>query len=216
MARLHFVIDPQKELEYHKFFKSVKGLEVCSNFENIKDESAVLKTIQDFWTEELRDHVKKMQATWDEINDEYFRLLQEITDSPLLYDDYYCYLCSNTTLGFSNPFDARSKEFILIPVNLSIANYLAAHELFHTHYYSIWSKLGLSEVSPTLLTEGTAVLGMLFSNMQILFNNDMNFIDSCIKSYPIVEDNWAELAKSWKARESFNSFLTTTYKVLCE
>lgn len=212
MPKVHFVIDPKKEYEYHKLFLETDAWNDLSlfQFQSIKDEARVIKKIERFWDDKDKQIIGQVEAEWRPIEDSYFKLLEEITDQKCSYQIYNVFFLVFivNTLGFSNPFENDGSEIVL-GIGASGAaidsKFIIAHELFHTHYYYVVSKLGLEKAINTTLIEGTADLALFYSEMKDSLPESK--IDQCTQTYQEVRDNWKILHSNWEKRKSFEDYL---------
>jgi hypothetical protein len=209
MPKVTFLIDPDKEYEYHQLFQKVPEFNRMSIFAYtpIDDKPRIIKKIQNFWDDEDRAAIKKIEDEWRIIEKDYFELIREITGVEWLYDEYFAYfLAFSTVIGFSNPFNLKSQEIIMTPAAAINPKFIVAHELFHSHYFYVVDKLGMTGIAnKTLFTEGVAALVLFKTKMKELFPN--TDFQSSINSYPQVAKEWDKLVNLWEKRKNFKDFL---------
>ena len=209
MKQVNFVIDARKEYEYQKLFQKVSWLNKMSLFTYtpIDNKSRIIRKIESFWDDEDREIVKKIEKEWRTIEKDYFKLVQEITGIEWLYDEYFAYfLALSPVIGFSNPYNFKSQEIALTPSAIINPRFIVGHELFHSHYYYLVDKLGMTKnANRTIFTEGIAALMLFKTSMKDLFPN--TDFQSSINYYTQVAKAWDTLVKIWEKRTSFKNFL---------
>lgn len=209
MVAVKFEISPEKEYEYHRLFCNTRGFEVLSifSFTPIKNKNRIIKKITNFWDNDDRKLIKKIEGQWRLIEKDYFRLFEDITGTSWLYQTYHAYfLAFSPTIGFSNPFNLRSKEVALTTGAIINPKFLVGHELFHSHYYYVVDKMKMTaRLNRTLFTEGVAALALFETKAKNLFPE--TDIESSINSYPEVRANWPVLLDYWHKRLNFKDFL---------
>lgn len=214
MPKVSFDISPEKEYEYHQLFCKTPGFNRMSTFSEaaLADKSRIIRKINNFWDEEDRKLIQEIESAWRTIEMDYFKMVAELTGVDWLYQTYHAYfLAFGTSRGFSNPFNTKSEEFILSTGAIINPKFLTGHELFHSHYYYIVSKMGLTErLSRTIFIEGVASLMFFETKMGDLFP-ETNFI-SGRDSYPEVKEKWPILLEHWEKRVNFEMFLSTVAK----
>jgi len=173
------------------------------------DKARIIKKINNFWDEENKKLILKIESEWRTIETDYFKQIAELTGVDWLYQTYRAYfLAFGTSRGFSNPFNTRSDEFILTTGAIINPKFLTGHELFHCHYYYIVNKVGLTErLSRTLFIEGIASLMLFETKISKLFS-ETDFARSR-DSYPEVKEKWPILLEHWNKRVNFEAFLNT-------
>lgn len=209
MAVVKFEINPVKEYEYHRLFCNTRGFEEMSIFSYtpVKNKTRIIKKINDFWDDNDKKIIKKIESEWKLIEKDYFNLFENITEIPWLYKTYYAYfLAFSSTIGFSNPFNLRSQEITLTTGAIINPKFLVGHELFHSHYYYVVDKMKMTaRLNRTLFTEGVAALALFETKAKSLFPETN--IESSINSYPEVRANWPTLLDYWHKRLSLEDFL---------
>lgn len=173
----------------------------------LADKPRIIRKINNFWDEEDRKLIQEIENAWRTIETDYFNMVAELTGVDWLYQTYHAYfLAFVTSRGFSNPFNTRSEEFILSTGATINPKFLTGHELFHSHYYYIVSKMGLTErLSRTLFIEGVASLMFFETKLSKLFF-ETDFSRSR-DSYPEVKGKWPLLLEHWGKRTNFDEFL---------
>src|SRR3990167_11286741 len=160
MSKVIFKIDQQKEYEYHQLFLHVPGLAVMSPLTaaTMEDKQKIIQDIETFWSAENKLTVGLIEKKWREVESDYFPLIREITRVDWLYENYFAYfLAFSKIMGFSNPFNMKSQEIVLTTEAIINPRFLVGHELFHSHYFYIVDKLGMTpRLNKTLFTEGVA------------------------------------------------------------
>lgn len=152
-------------------------------------------------------HIKvreEIEGNWKIIEDDYFRLVEDITGYSWLHNQYRVVL-TRTMLGVCNPFDSKTDEVapsFNFPV--LVISYIIAYELFHSHYLQIIGKKNNDRLFSTELNENCAVLVLLFSEVKNLFPfADDSMVQSCIASHKNAEKNFDDyLEKSFSVVSS--------------
>lgn len=219
MSQVRFTIDPNKEFEYHKLFLEVDDWNDISYFESIENNNDAIEKIKGGIDEGLFDYIEKMQMEWDKINDEYFEKLSTITELKPFHREYEVLVASKMMNydfgGFAYPCDTDCNRIIIAPLILEGLNYIVAHEIFHLFFYYYYHhKLNL-DLSPhqfTLLTESTAELGMIFTDMKDLFGFTEKDVKNWKSPYSVVQDHWNELLEIWNSRRSFEDYILRVSK----
>lgn len=212
MPTVKFEIDPEKEYEYHQLFLDTHGLEQASIFYHspIGDKTRIVNKIKNFWDEQDKEIISKIEKQWKTIENDYFKQIEEITQVSWSHQAYHAYfLAFSNMIGFSNPFNLDSNEIVLTTGSIINPKFLVGHELFHSHYYRLVDKLGLTKrLNQTIFTEGIASLVIFETGIKNLFSE--TDASSSINSYSEVQNKWPVLLEHWQQRENLNSFL---YKV---
>ena len=215
MPKLNFLIDPDKEYEYHRLFLSHRGLARLSlfNHSSIEDKERIIRKINSFWDNQDREVINEIEKHWQTIETQYFNLVEKITGVPWVYQNYSAFfLAFSLVAGFSNPFNLKSSEIVLTTGAAINPKFIVAHELFHSHYYYVVDKLGLTEkANKTLFTEGIAGLALFKTEMRELFPDTDT--EKSISSYSEVRQNWEKLETLWGERTSFKDFLIEAVKI---
>lgn len=210
IPKVIFQIDPEKEYQYLQLFNSTPGLSNLSvfNFSDISDHRRIIKKINSFWDDTDKKVVKNIEAQWQTIETEYFKQIKKITGVDWLYPKYYAYFMAFSSLiGFSNPFNLRSQEIVLTTGAQINPCFIIGHELFHSHYYYLVEKMGLTtRLNQTIFTEGVAALALFETTAKKLFSDTDS--ETSIDSYPEVRAKWPILLEHWRRRRNFNNFLT--------
>jgi len=177
------------------------------SFTPIDNKARILKKISNFWDDDDKNLIKQIESEWKLIEKEYFRLFEDITEIPWLYKTYYSYfLAFSTKIGFSNPFNLKSKEIALTTGAVINPKFLVGHELFHSHYYYVVDKLKMTaRLNRTVFTEGVAALALFETKAKKLFHETDT--ESSIDSYPEVRAKWPIFLDYWHKRLSFEDFL---------
>jgi len=214
MKKVNFIIDPNKEYKYHKLFEKIPQFNTMSLFAfvPIKDKKRIIRKINNFWDNKDKKLITGIEKKWREIEKGYFDLVSKITEEDWLYNEYNAYILAfSTIIGFSNPFNLKSKEIALTISSIINPKFLVAHELFHSHYYYVIEKYGMTnKANKTLFTEGVAALVLTETKMKSLFP-ETNF-ESSISSYPQVRTNWNRFKELWNKRKSFKGFIIEAVK----
>jgi hypothetical protein len=209
MQKVKFEINPEKEYEYHRLFCNTPGFGGMSifAFNSIDEKARIIKKINNFWDNEDKVLIKKIEAEWKLIEKDYFKLIAEITETPWLFETYHAYfLAFSTVIGFSNPFNLRSEEIALTTGAIINPKFLVGHELFHSHYYHVVDKMKMiTRLNQTIFTEGVAALVLFETKAKNLFSE--TDIERSINSYPEVQAKWPILLDYWRKRSSFKDFL---------
>lgn len=209
MPTVKFEIDPEKEYEYHRLFQNSQGFEGMSifSFTPIKNKNRIIKKTTNFWDDDDKKLIKKIESEWKLIEKDYFKLFENITEVPWLYKTYHAYfLAFSPTIGFSNPFNLRSEEIVLTTGAIINPKFLVGHELFHSHYYYLVDKMKMTaRLNRTIFTEGVAALALFETKAKKLFSE--TDVESSINSYPEVREKWPIFLDYWRKRFSFEDFL---------
>jgi hypothetical protein len=209
MQTVSFDINPEKEFEYHQLFCKIPGFNRMSLFSStaLENKPRIIQKITNFWDDEDKKCVKEIEATWRGMENEYFKQIAEITGVDWLFPVYHAYfLAFGTPIGFSNPFNKTSSEFVLSTGAIVNPKFFTGHELFHSHYYYIIDKLGLYDrLCRTVFIEGVAVLALLESKVSNLFPQED--FERSKNSYPDVKAKLPILREYWERRTSFEDFL---------
>jgi hypothetical protein len=213
MPKVIFKIDPEKEYEYHKLFFEHHGLDHMSLFrhQSIEDKKRIIRKINSFWDETDKKVFAEVENQWRTIENQYFPLIEEITEEKWASDTFYAYcLAFSNNTGYSSPYIPDSREISFSTGAIINPKFIIGHELFHTHFYHVIHRLGLDhKAKNTLFNEGTAALVLFKTKAFELFPN--THPQSSIDSHGIVSRNWPTLVNLWEKRTSFKGFLEEAY-----
>ncbi|MBW6442297.1 hypothetical protein K0A97_00755 [Patescibacteria group bacterium] len=179
-----------------------KGLEECK-----KDVEKFLKPIHD--NKLLYSVIEAFQRSWDNINDEYFRILKKITGKPMPFDMITGYLTTQKRC----PYDPKEPSF-MVSIFSSIPNALkvCAHELMHIHFHNTdWPRLEKQvgkEKTSNLKEALTVLLNLEFKGLWILRDEGYDSDDQQ-KLRDFIE-------REWKKEKDFDSLLNKCVDYLKE
>lgn len=168
-------------------------------------------------SKEFKDFSKEIKEAWKPSEEEYFQIIQQITNHKWNLEKYNCYLTKYIT-GFA---DIPSKSDIAISqylykdkkfskLSTSKLIYIISHELFHLHYMEIarengnmnWLKLKPMELTPIFV---------LYDNPKTEKFHSTFPLEKALNSYKL-QKSYKALLPKWKKRKSFLDFMNEITK----
>jgi AraC-like DNA-binding protein len=167
---------------------------------------------QDFPAQELNLVSKKLQTKWDNINDEFFKIIKEITESDWKYKSYFCYV-QHAVVGNYHPLNGN--EIFVSTKDSRLKDKLQeiAEELIHQHYWDIWRKTFINIRFPWrnlkrwILSEIIAELILSETELQQLFGEVRE------KFYFLPQEKIIQIKQLWMERKSFKDFLIKAHSL---
>jgi len=155
----------------------------------------------------IKEQLKAVENIWRKIEKEYFKRLERVTQKPIYWNNFTCYL----TTGQMCPFNTDQKMFTISkwqPISANITT--ICHEIFHLqflHYYWDYCREFLSKEQVSALKEIiTFILNTDFGDL--LASYDMG--------YPAHEKIRAKLKEIWLKEKDFKKFLDKAIKITKE
>jgi hypothetical protein len=199
--------------EWYKGWRGLKTVLIKIPRE-IKNQNQLKKwLVQNFPEQNLIKLIKKLQPAWNKINDDFFKITEEIMETPWRHNTYFCYV-QNAVVGHYHPLEDniifisdKSNNYNLIEDKLQET----AEELIHQHYWNIWRdtfgniKLPWRNFKTWLLSEVIADI--------IIFDERLrNFWKNSKRNYNFLKIK-NHLMPIWVTRKSFKDFLLKAHKI---
>jgi hypothetical protein len=148
--------------------------------------------------------LKALDEIWKKIGSKYFKRLEKITQKPIFWKDFGCYL----TTGNMCPYNPKEKWFMVSMWHSICASITAiCHEIFHLqflHYYGDYCRKFLSEQQKEDLKEAiTFILNTDFNDLLICKDN----------GYPNHQELRKKLKSIWLKNKNFKRFLDKAIKM---
>jgi hypothetical protein len=146
----------------------------------------------------IREQLKTVENIWRKIEKEYFKRLVKITQKPVFWNDFGCYL----TTGRMCPYNPREKWFMISMWHPISANIITiCHEIFHLqflHYYEEYCLQFLSQQQKEDLKESlTFILNTDFGDLLTGYDG----------GYPNHQELRKKLKVVWEKDKNFQRFL---------
>lgn len=155
----------------------------------------------------ISQQLKAVEAIWRKVEVKYFKRLAKITQKPIFWNDFKCYL----TTGFMCPYNPKEKMFMISkwhPISANITT--ICHEIFHLqflHYYEDYCKKFLSGPQKEDLKEAiTFILNTDFGDLIVSYD----------KGYPGHQKLREKLKLIWSKEKDFKKFLDKAIKITKE
>ena len=215
MAKVRFVFDARKELEYIRYFeKNFRRLDIPADLREVIDDNAsAIKLIEGKYNDANK---QTYELGWRKIEDAYFSLVEKITGHAWAHENYTVYL-TEFMLGFCDPMRSQAQEVTARQQYSDIErNYIIAHELFHSHYFDIAEKIGNGDLFKTELNENADILALCFTELrEVLFKKDDEWIiEYLIRSNAKAHPYFERLLAIWETRKSFDDYLAKSAEVV--
>lgn len=155
----------------------------------------------------IKEQLKAVENIWRKIEKEYFKRLVKITQKPIFWDNFKCYL----TTGIMCPYNTKEKSFMISKWHPIGANIITiCHEIFHLqflHYYEEYCRKFLSEQQKEDLKEATTfILNTDFGDLLTGYDN----------GYPNHQELREKLKLIWSKEKNFKKFLNKAIKITKE
>lgn len=226
MPKVIFKIDPLKELEYLSFYESMASyrctydklprewrIKIWDSGLNIH-KNDLIKLIETEWasknsTGKLRTEIfKDKEVEWKTYEQNYFRFIEEVTGYKWQYSNYTNY---GAVFSYPNFYNMRwARPEILTTVNdMDMPALKIAHELFHAHQVTIFTKLFgndyLDKVSEEFIE---SMLILVFTENGSPFDLDRKELIDERKEYldQDIKESIDVLVDFWNIRTDFDSF----------
>ncbi len=162
---------------------------------------------------------KRYQKSWDEINNDFFKLIEKITGYRWAYPNYEC-IISVLNPGVSNH-GGSNKIMLWWKFNEYFMRRIAAHELIEHHYYEIYNKhykkeklipgqvWALSEIVAYTLTS-------LPKEVKKFWSWHINYMESYLPgtAYPQLDELRKKLKKPFLKSKSFDDYIKKGIKLV--
>jgi hypothetical protein len=153
----------------------------------------------------IKEQLRAVENIWRKIEKEYFKRLAKITQKPIYWNNFTCYL----TTGQMCPLNTAQKMFMIskwAPISANITT--ICHEIFHLqflHYYENYCRKYLSiEQIDTLKELITFILNIDFGDL----------IPSWDIGYPAHQELREKLKLVWEKDKNFQRFLDKAIKIV--
>jgi hypothetical protein len=152
----------------------------------------------------INQQIKAVGVIWRRIEKRFFKRLEKITQKPIFWNNFGCYL----TTGNTCPYNPKEKWFMIsmwhnVPANIKTIG----HEIFHLqflHYYEKYCLQFLSEQQKEDLKEA----------ITFILNTDFNDLLICNDGgYPNHMKLRKKLEKIWQKDKNFKRFLDKAIKL---
>ena len=152
----------------------------------------------------INKQLTAVEEIWRKIENKYFKRLAKVTQKPIFWDNFKCYL----TTGTMCPYNPKEKLFMVSMWRPIAANITTiCHEIFHLqflHYYEKYCLQFLSEEQKEDLKEATTfILNTDFDDLLAGYDN----------GYPNHKELRKELEKVWRKEKNFKKFLDRAIKI---
>lgn len=152
----------------------------------------------------IKEQLKAVENIWGKIEKEYFKRLAKVTQKPIYWNNFKCYL----TTGQMCPFNTEQKLFTISkwqPISANITT--ICHEIFHLqflHYYGDYCRKFLSSEQ----------VGALKEIITFILNTDFgDLIPSWDMGYPGHKELREKLKAVWLKEKDFKKFLDKAIKI---
>lgn len=155
----------------------------------------------------IEEQLRAVENIWGKIEKEYFRRLAKITQKPIFWNNFGCYL----TTGRMCPYNTKEKWFMISKLHPLGANIITiCHEIFHLqflHYYEKYCLQFLSQQQKEDLKESiTFILNTDFGDLLVGYDN----------GYPNHQELREKLKLVWSKEKDFKKFLDKAIKITKE
>jgi len=152
----------------------------------------------------INQQLKAVEAIWRKVEVKYFKRLAKITQKPILWNHFRCYV----TTGMMCPYSPKEKLFMMSMWRPIAANITTiCHEIFHLqflYYYEDYCKKFLSEEQKEDLKE----------TMTFMLNTDFgDLLAGYDHGYPNHQKLRGKLEKIWHKDKNFKRFLDKAIKM---
>ena len=152
----------------------------------------------------IGQQLKAVENIWRKIEKEYFKRLAKITQKPIFWDNFKCYL----TTGMMCPYNTKEKSFMISKWHSIGMNIVTiCHEIFHLqflHYYEKYCLRFLSESQKEDLKEAiTFILNTDFGDLLVGYDN----------GYPSHQKLREKLKLIWSKEKDFKKFLDKATRI---
>ena len=231
MPKLIFSYEPnaKREWEYIKLlFEDSKSTEFLPN--NIQKlvknndfysfEKAIKEKINKSWQKHFTNKIATVDNMWQEINDKYFELVAEITDTSWKHVQYKVIVSSvfaDCMSDFTKPYgdDICMSIKYIDPSRPQKTLYIIGHELIHTHYWRFgYGFENRNILLRSKINELTNFLIQFKSPLAEVFPG-IDFT-SLVLGKGITYDFYTEIISAWNTRRSFNDYLEKAVKIANE
>lgn len=197
-----FAVNFESKWELGKRFNNIPKLEKeCKGktFEECKKaiEDFHKKLHNSFLIEETRN---AFQESWDEINEEFFRRLEKITENKFPFQEVTAYITTQSLC----PYDYKEGSF-MVPLFSNIPSALkkSAHEIMHLDFY----KNNWKEIEDKIGKEKTADLKEALTILLNLEFRDLWFVEDKGKSSEEQQKLREFIKKEWSKEKNYKSLL---------
>jgi len=155
---------------------------------------------------------KKLQSAWDTVNDRFFKIVKEITESNWKYKKYYCYV-QHAVVGNYHPLQGNEIFISIKDFELKDKLQETAEELVHQHYWDIWRKVFRNIRFPWrslkiwLLSEIIARLILSENELKQLFGEVRKEFDF------LPQTKIEQIKQLWIERKNFRDFLIRAHSL---
>jgi hypothetical protein len=153
----------------------------------------------------IKEQLGAVENIWRKIEKEYFKRLVKITQKPIYWNNFTCYL----TTGQMCPFNTEQKMFTISkwqPISANITT--VCHEIFHLqflHYYGDYCRKFFS----------VEQVGALKEIITFILNTDFgDLLSSWDMGYPAHRELREKLKLIWEKDKNFQRFLDKAIKIV--